>query len=201
VGDAIRDLLDKVTGHWSILHIHLPAAGGTVPPIYGFIEAVRAFGGWARDREKKTEAKGPLHVIAHVGPQVLLNLTSGRISLYELLTSTLIRFSTAVTAQKGSEPTRRVLYKDAQTRLADVLNEVLEFDATLPQAVGYWSMSLCPTPTHPTPGLHEAATPLNSTYLDKSLCAAGVVFGSVLTLARVHQKPVGEKGQATAAGS
>jgi hypothetical protein len=192
--------LDKVTGNWSVLHIHLPAAGGTVPPIYGFIEAVRAFGGWARDRKKKTETKGPLHVIAHVGPQVLLNLTSRRISLYELLTSTLIRFSTAVTAQKDSEPTRRVLYKDAQTRLADVMNEVLEFDTTPPQVIPYWSMSLCPAPTHPMPGVHEVATPLNSAYLDKSLCAAGVVFGSVLTLARVHQEPAGEKAQATASG-
>jgi hypothetical protein len=201
VGGAVRDLLDKVTGRWSVLHIHLPAAGGTVPPIYGFIESVRAFGGWARDRKNETEAKGPLHVIAHVGPQVLLNLTSRRISLYELLTSTLIRFSTAVTAQAGREPTRRVLYKDAGTRLADVLNEVLEIDAALPQVVPYWSMSLCPTPTHPTPGVHEVATPLNSAYLDKSLCATGVVFGSVLTLARVHQLAAGEKRRAAAAGS
>jgi len=42
---------------------------------------------------------------------------------------------------------------------------------------------------------------LNSAYLDKSLCAAGLVFGSVLTLARVHQKPAGEKEQASPAGS
>jgi hypothetical protein len=199
VGDAIRDLLDRVSGRWSVLHLHLPAAGGTVPPIYGFIEAVRAFGGWVRNRTQK--AQGPLHVIVHVGPHVLLNLTSRRISLYELLTSTMIRFATAVIAEDGSEPTRRVLYKSPGTRLSDVLNEILDLDAALPQAVPSWSMSLCPSPTHPARGAHESATPLNPAWLDKSLCAAGVVFGSVLTLARVQQKPAGEKEQATSAGS
>ena len=199
VGDAVRVLLDRVSGRWSVLHLHLPAAGGTVPPIYGFIEAVRAFGGWVRNRTQK--AQGPLHVIVHVGPLVLLNLTSRRISLYELLTSTMIRFSTAVIAEDGSEPARRVLYKHPGTRLSDVLNEVLELDAALPQAVPYWSMSLCPSPAHPTPGSHDAATPLNPAWLGKSLCAAGVVFGSVLTLARVQQKTAGKKEQASAAGS
>jgi hypothetical protein len=62
-------------------------------------------------------------------------------------------------------------------------------------------MSLCPSPTHPAQGAHEAATPLNPAWLGKSLCAAGVVFGSVLTLARVQQKPAGQKEQASAAGS
>lgn len=121
--------------------------------------------------------------------------------LYELLTSELIRFSTEVIAENGSEPARRVLYKCPRTPLGGVLNEVLELRAKeLPKDVS-WSMSLCPSPTHPAPGAHEVATPLNAARLDKSLCAAGVVFGSVLTLVRVDPNPVGRKEKAAAAGS
>ena len=167
VGTAVAELLDRVGA--STLHLYLPSAGGTVPPVYGFIEAARAFGNWA--------AKSPraLHLWAYVGHQVLLNLTSHQIRLHELVTSKLIRFWAIITTADGQNPTRRVLYKLPTDRLGDILMELL--DLPNEKALKNWSKSLCPSPKR-TPFSLERED------LDKSLVDAGVVFGSVLTLVR-----------------
>lgn len=171
VGAAVRELLAKLGERWSVLHLHLPSAGGTVPPVYGFIEAVRAFGNWARESQR------PLHVIAHVGPQVLLNLTSRQVGLHELLISRLIRFWAVVNAESGGEPTRRVLYREPQTLLKDVLIEVLgDVDDN---ALKEWSISICPSPKHTIGTLTDKD-------LGKTLCDVGIVLGSVLTLCRAR---------------
>ena len=150
----------------------MPSAGGTVPPVYGFIEVVRAFGNWARCSKK------PLQLVVHVGPQVLLNLTSHQIGLNELLNSTLVRFWTVVNSGSGTEPTRRVLYRAPEAPIEDVLTELL---GQVPErAFKKWSISLCPSPKH-------AVGPLTDEDLHKTLCDAGVVFGSVLTLSRTRR--------------
>jgi len=176
VGAAIRELLGKVGQRWSTLHLHLPSAGGTVPPVYGFIESVRAFGNWARASAR------PLHLIAHVGPQVLLNLTSRQVSLHELLTSGLIRFWTVVNAERGREPTRRVLYREPKTPLKEVLIEILgDMDD---EALKQWSISICPSPRHTVDAITDSdlCTPLRD---------VGIVLGSVITLTRVRRQADG----------
>ena len=170
VGTAVRELLRQVGP--STLHLHLPSAGGTVPPVYGFIEVARAFGKWA--------AKSPraLHLSAHVGHQVLLNLTSHQIGLHELMTSTLLRFWAIITTSDGQNPIRRVLYKLPTDPLGKVLTELL--DLPNENALVKWSQSLCPSPK-------RTLCPIEQKDLDKSLEDVGVVFGSVLTLVRTSQ--------------
>jgi hypothetical protein len=170
VGAAITELLDQVKP--STLHLYLPSAGGTVPPVYGFIEAVRAFGKWAA-----ASPRG-LNLSAHVGHQVLLNLTSHQIRLDELVTSNLLRFWAIITTDDGQNPTRRVLYKPPTDGLGDILMELLGL--TDKEALENWSTSLCPCPK-------RTLFPLGHKDLDKSLADAGVVFGSVLTLVRTSQ--------------
>jgi hypothetical protein len=176
VGTAITELLNQVGP--STLHLHLPSAGGTVPPVYGFIEGVRAFGKWA--------AKSPraLHLWAHVGHQVLLNLTSQQIGLHELMTSTLLRFWAIITTDDGQNPARRVLSKPPTARLGDILKELLGL--TDEGALMNWSISLCPSPKRTLFSLGHKA-PVSLEDRDRSLVDAGVVFGSVLTLVRTSQ--------------
>jgi len=178
VGTAIRELLAELDGRWNFVHLHLPSAGGTVPPVYGFIEAVRAFGNWA------AKSKRSLHMIAHVGNQVLLNLTSRQIGVHELLSSRLIRFWAVVNSSSGGEPVRRVLYRTPETRLKDVLIEVL--GRVDDEAFKKWAISLCPSPRNRVGHLTDED-------LSQTLCDVGVVFGSVLTLSRAWQSASGWK--------
>jgi hypothetical protein len=168
VRNAVRELLNGVEGRWCQLHLYLPSAGGTVPPVYGFIEAIRAFGNWVKEKPRH------LHLTAHVGAQVLLNLTSGHIALHELLTSTLIRFWAVVNTGSGGEPIRRVLYRKPETQLKDVLTDVL---GVTEDVLSKWSISVCPSPRYSSGHLISEDTSI-------ALSEAGVVFGSVLTLNR-----------------
>jgi hypothetical protein len=130
----------------------------------------------------------------HVGPQVLLNLTSRQMGLHELLTSRLIRFWTVVNSDSGGEAMRRVLYRPPQTLLRDVLIELLgDVDD---KSLKEWSISLCPSPK-------RTVGPLNDNDLGKPLCDVGIVFGSVLTLVRPRPQPEGQDliGHGAAAGS
>ena len=184
VGSAVRELLGEIQGRWNVLHLHMPSAGGTVPPVYGFMEAVRAFGNWA------SKGKTPLRLIAHVGGQVFLNLTSRQIGLHELLTSELIRFWTVVTFGSHTEATRRVLYRGPETSLRDVLIEVL--GDLNDNALEQWSISLCPSPK-------RNLEPLSGNDLTRTLSDVGVVFGSVLTLVRTRPELDHEKVSAAVA--
>jgi hypothetical protein len=168
VGAAVQELLGSLDKQWNTLHLHYPSAGGTVPPIYGFIELVRAFGFWACTGDR------PLHLVVHVGSQVLLNVNSGQINLRELIISKLIRFWAIVNAADGGETRRRVLYKPADTLLSVVLADVLGIDD---RAAMRWSMSVCPSPKREPASLTEKD-------LGRSLRDVGVVFGSVLSLDR-----------------
>jgi hypothetical protein len=169
VGVAVRELLSALDPRVTRLYLHLPSAGGTVPPIYGFIEAVRAFGRWPGTKQRR------LHLIAHVGPQVLLNLTSRQIGLCELLSSTLVRFWAVVNFEAGRESARRVLYKSPECTLRDVLIDLLgQLDD---QALAAWSVSICPSPK-------RDPEPLTGPDLGRKLFEVGVVFGSVVVLAR-----------------
>ena len=189
IGTAVEQLLSKVDRRRRVVHMHLPAEGGTVPPVYGFIEAIRAYGSWARGKNARE-----LRLVVYVGPQVILNLTSHQIDLEELLTSRLIRFWTAVNETRtpahhdhdgnsDREPIQRVLYKTPKTKLSDVLVEVLgNLGET---ALKTWSVSLSPSPRHEVK--KEVVTA--QSVADCSLCDVGVVFGSVLTLNRIASKP------------
>lgn len=164
---AAEQLLDQVTGcGFRAFHLALPRHGGSVPPVYGFMEAVRTFGCWKRRHAHNMRAN------LYVGPQVVLNLTSLRIDLQELLTSDLIRFWTVVSAGANAEPFRRVFHFRADTCFNELLQEV-----GVP-ASDNWQVSVRPSPSlNETPVCAGAVS-------DKSLVDAGIVFGSVVTITR-----------------
>jgi hypothetical protein len=185
IGRALQELFEQLRPDCEVLHLHLPSLGGTVPPVYGYIEVIRAFGNWTKKNGRS------LRMIAHAGPQVWLNLTSRQIDMHELLTSGLIRFWTVVNpaisfgGRTGSqehrgEPVRRVFYKTPCTPLRDILSEILgEIEN---EALRNWSISLSPSPRRD----EEHRPPANAYELaDKGLSDIGVVFGSVLGLQRV----------------
>ncbi|HTU48284.1 MAG TPA: SIR2 family protein [Bryobacteraceae bacterium] len=172
VGTAIRKLLGRLDEHVRVLHLHMPSAGGTVPPVYGFIEAVRAFGEWTESAER------PLLLTVHAGFQILLNLTSRQIGLQELLTSRLMRFWAILNPGKGKEPVRRVFHKSPRTPLREVLADIL---GDIGDRVNEWSISVCPSPRRTTESIAHITPSM-------SLCDAGVVFGSVLTLTRASRE-------------
>ncbi len=176
VHKAVNDLLIELSAEYTTVHVYLPSVGGSVPPVYGFMEAVRAFGEWY---EKWPEM--PLKLILYVGSQVLLNLTSQRIDVHELLTSPLTGFWVVVQADSELEPTRRVFhYPTCATKLCDVLDEL-----EVPRAQD-WFVTLCPTP------YHDGTMPPSTTadLADKSLREIGVVFGSVLTMQRISKDAI-----------
>ena len=173
VHTAVTELLNKVAGEYSVLHMHLPSAGGTVPPVYGFMETVRAFGNWNRKRQQRH----PLKLILYVGSQVILNLTAHQIDVCELLTSGLTRFWTVVHPEGNKEPVRRALFcPTSTTKLGAVLKIV-----GIPPSKN-WLVSLCPSPRqdHTLPANLSNAESLAG----RSLRDIGVVFGSTLTIER-----------------
>jgi hypothetical protein len=178
VDRATTELLNEVTaaGH-SSLHCHLPSSGGSVPPVYGFIEAVRTFGAWKGNRDAPK-------LVLHVGWQVILNLTSQQIDVAELLTAKRTRFWVLVYDEIKSEPLRRVLYyPTSETKLQTVLDDV-----GVP-AHKEWLVSLCPSPrhNHVVPTEHRTTEHL----AQKTLQQIGVVFGSVVTLERAGSSACG----------
>jgi hypothetical protein len=172
VHTAACELLTKASeAGYKTIHLQLPSVGGSVPPVYGFIEAVRAFGCWKRDH-----ANDPLRVLLYVGPEVVLNLTSHRIDLQELLSSDLTRFWTIVSFDSDSSPDpvrRACYYRTDQTPLRTILDEM-----QVPPSED-WQVSISPSPRHGNASRTAAAL------AEKSLMDIGVVFGSVLTLERV----------------
>jgi hypothetical protein len=182
IGSAVDELFHALDSACRELHLHLPSAGGTVPPVYGFIETVRAYGTLLR------EHASPPRLIAYVGSQILLNLTAQQIDLHELLASELIRFWTVVNpvarttsgtpySEVDREPIRRVLYKCSKTLIGSVAMEVLSDVA--PAALKDWKLSVCPSSHH-----HPESVTVDKV-ADKTICDAGIAFGSVLTLDRL----------------
>ena len=175
VAEAVKELLDEVNrprqdGGESrkSVHLQLSPTGGTVPPVFAFMECVRAFGEWRRK-----EPKSQLQLILHIQSEVALNLTSDRINVQELLSSELIRFWTVVVAGGSQEPTRRILYYKKDTKLRVVLDDL---DVPSGQGVAEWKVSICPS--------SQRDQPEQSTWSlrNRTLESIGVVFGSVLTI-------------------
>jgi SIR2-like domain len=165
---AARALLDHVCEDgFEAFHMLLPAHGGNVPPVYGFMEAVRMFGCW-----KRSHPESKLQAYLYVGPEVALNLTSLRIDLQELLTSDLVRFWTEVMTDAKAEPFRRVFYHRPEKPLTDLLREV---GAPASEA---WELSVSPSPR--TDDAPVCTAGLEEMTLEK----LGVVFGSVVSIRR-----------------
>ena len=165
---AGRALLDHVCEDgFQAFHLLLPAHGGNVPPVYGFMEAVRMFGCW-----KRAHPESKLQAYLYVGPEVALNLTSQRIDLQELLASDLVRFWTEVMTDDKGEPFRRVFYHRPENLVTELLREV-----GAPESKA-WELSVCPSP-------RTDDTPICTADLgDMTLEKLGVVFGSVLSVRR-----------------
>jgi hypothetical protein len=169
---AGQELFDRVAADgFEILHVELPAVGGTVPPVYAFIESVRSYGLW-----KKQHKQRAFELILHVGGDVMLNLTSNRIDIRELLTSNLTRFWAVVSTDSGREPVRRALYYAPETRLEDVLD-----DLAVPRSSD-WFVSVSPSPHRDgqVPSGQRTTIQLS----DRTLVDIGVAFGSILTVNR-----------------
>ena len=165
---AAQALLNHVCKDgFEAFHLLLPAHGGNVPPVYGFMEAVRMFGCW-----KRSNPKSNLRAYFYVGPEVALNLTSQRIDLQELLTSDLVRFWTEVMTDAKAEPFRRVFYHRPEKLVTELLREV-----GAPESEE-WELSVCPSP-------RTDDTPICTHGLGKmTLEKLGVVFGSVVSVRR-----------------
>ena len=177
VADAVRELLDAVVRpskenyeRPQTVHLQLSPTAGTVPPVFAFMECVRAFGEW-----KQRQPGSQLRLILHVQFDVAFNLTSNRISVQELLSSELIRFWAVVVADRDREPTRRILHYKKDTKLQEILDEL---DVPSVQDAVEWTVSTCPSPRR-----DQFSEP---TWLlrDRTLQSIGVVFGSILTLER-----------------
>ena len=182
---ASRALLDHLCEDgFEAFHLLLPAHGGNVPPVYGFMETVRMFGCW-----KRSHPESKLRAYLYVGREVALNLTSQRIDLQELLTSDLVRFWTEVITDAKTEPFRRVFYHRPEKRVTDLLHEV-----GAPESEA-WELSVSPSPRTDDAPICTAG--LGEMTLEK----LGVVFGSVVS---VRRKTAGEcaigAGAAGAAG-
>jgi hypothetical protein len=172
VQQAAREFLETIAiSDQSIatIHLHLSATGGTVPPIYGFMEVVRTFADWRVEQEARG---GPrLRLVLHIESDVELMLTSGRVDVAELLTSKLLRFWAVVASAGNLEPVRRSLYYHSSTHLAEVLREL-----KVPPDSRNWFVSVCPSPRKET--LRQAVCEVQ----DLTLTEVGLVFGSVLIL-------------------
>ena len=142
-----------------------------MPPVYGFMEAVRMFGCW-----KRLFPESKLRAYFYVGPDVALNLTSQRIDLQELLSSDLVRFWTEVMTDAKAEPFRRVFYHRPEKPVMDLLREV-----GVP-ASKEWELSVCPSPrTDDAPICTDGLAQMT---LEK----LGVVFGSVVSVRREDRR-------------
>ncbi len=151
----------------SNVHLQMSRLSGSVPPIYGFMEAVRTFARWKRC------SGSALRLTVHIEQTVRFNLASGRIDIRELLSSDQIRFWAVVYSGGNREPVRRALRYPPETKLATVLKDI-----DLPFADGSenWYVSLCPSP-------RRGAQPrIACELLELSLIEVGVAFGSVLIL-------------------
>jgi hypothetical protein len=169
---ASREFLEFVSRPESgvnTVHLQLAATGGSVPPLYGFMEVVRAFGEWM-------EAGRKLRLVLYVQSDVELSLTSDRIDVRELLTSRLIRFWVVVDSSGNAEPVRRALHRGADASLEEVLA-----DLGVPSDLSGWSASVYPSPRKDSDERAIRCTP------GLTLTAAGIVFGSVLILERRKQ--------------
>jgi hypothetical protein len=98
---AVLDIIADMPGI-STLHFYMPLEGGSVPPVFGFIEALRSFGEWKRTKGNSS----PLHLIVYGPSAAELNMDAARIDIHELLNSPHIRFWAVVCANKNREPIR-----------------------------------------------------------------------------------------------
>lgn len=166
---AAEQLFDQVTKcKFRAFHLTFPFQGLSVPPVYGFMEAVRTFGCW-----KRSHPGNDLRANLYVGPHVVLNLTSLRIDLQELLTSDLVRFWTVVSADVNAEPSRRGFHCPPNTCFKNLLEEV-----GVP-ASDDWQVLVRPSPSLDDRPVGAGAIS------EQSLIHAGIVFGSVVAIHRV----------------
>jgi hypothetical protein len=192
VRDALNDLLNAVTKMDSSItkiHFEFSAAGGTVPPIYAFVEVVRAFGEWRAD---KRNAKIPLQLALYIQSEVELCLTSGRIHIPELLASRLIRFWVVVISSETREPVRRAMHCCPDILVEKVLEEVgVPIGST-------WTVSVCPSPRKKdSQGTNSGRTTRDFGKL--TITEMGIAFGSVLILEYFEStKPLAAQASAAA---
>lgn len=166
---ACRQMLDLLPEAPAISNIHLQMSefGGSVPPVFGFMEAVRTFAQWKREGSSK------LRLTVHVEPTIQFNLDSGRIDIRELISSDQIRFWAVVCSGPNREPVRRALRYSPGVQLERVLHDI-----DLPCGGGSenWTVSLYPSPRRNDKPRTAADL------LGCDLVQIGVAFGSVVIL-------------------
>jgi hypothetical protein len=155
----------------STLHFYMPFDGGSVPPLFGFIESLRTFGEWKRT----TGNSRPLHLVVY-GPRAAeLNISAARIDVHELLNSPHIRFWAVVCANKNREPVRRAVCDKPTTTFCEIL-ENLDIPRGSRQD---WLVTITPSPRRKT----SESRRRRAVEMEKlTLIEAGVVFGSVVLL-------------------
>src|SRR5262249_5474511 len=112
VSAAVHDLIEEICPKClSTLHLQMSQSGGTVPPVFGFMEVVRTFAEWKR------RSAASIRLVVHIPPAVEFNLSSDRIDVRELLSSEQIRFWAVVFSDADREPVRRSFRKPPSTTL------------------------------------------------------------------------------------
>jgi len=167
---AVLDIVTRMPGI-STLHFYMPLEGGSVPPVFGFIEALRTFGEWKRTSGNSR----PLHLIVY-GPRAAgLNMDAARIDIHELLNSPHIRFWAVVCANKNREPIRRAVCHKPETTFCEVL-EKLDIPRGSRQD---WLVTITPSPR---PKASESRRRRAIAMEKLTLIEAGIVFGTVVLL-------------------
>ena len=140
---ALLDIVVAENPAVETLHFEFSGENGTVPPVYGFIEAVRTFRAWRADRHGGGLSLPRLNL--YVQSDVELCLTSGRIDIRELLASELIRFWVVIISGADQEPVRHAMHLCPRSGLKEVLDLV-----GVPADSPRWSVSVCPSPRKKT---------------------------------------------------
>jgi hypothetical protein len=155
----------------SKLHFYMPLEGGSVPPVFGFIEVLRTFGEWKRNNGKSS----PLHLIVYGPSGAELNINAARIDIHELLNSPHIRFWAVVCANKNREPIRRPVCDKPNTTFCEILEKL-----DIPRGSRKeWLVTITPSPRRKT----SESRRRRAIEMEKlTLTEAGIVFGSVVLL-------------------
>jgi hypothetical protein len=189
VFDAARQVFELAGPRHRRIHMQLLGAGGvdaadeqgaapwearSFPERFSFIQIVRAYGAWRRENPSEP-CTLVLHVVSH---PVLVELTSGRIDVAELLGCPDVRFFAEIVFPAG-EMQRRVFQKAGDASLRDVVRE-------LDLSPDGWVVDVSPPPD--PGGTVRLAVPER---LDASLESLGVVPGSTL---HFHRAPSADTG-------
>lgn len=159
---AVRDGYDTIR-----TQLFAVGRGKAFPGYYSLITMVRAFAAWRRDNPDHAICL-KLHVI---DPDVILELTSSRIDILELISQSDIRFWVELQLE-GASVERHIEYCDGTTTISAIAEK---YHASAPD----WVADVIPSPTR-----DRLTIALKGAEFQQSIAEHGIVPGSTLRLRR-----------------